>query len=291
MLVERLLGRDIGLHIQSDKKSWALYNETPEQQKFYPSLVSKWYKPMVIPATDSGSTGNRAARSHQSVCRSFICRNDFAVIYPGRDTLVINGVTYTIRNGNPSVLALVQEMNKITTNLVFSFDSYDGSFYVTNQTSDPYTIGPGTLGYVLGFASEMTIPPLSTILVGKADLAPPSEHIIVRQTGLSDQGFEIDNQGYQNTGVLACIGCNSPAYSTFVYNDPDGASGAWWNQSRLLSIDLNLENADGEALVSANTIVVTYAVQIWRDDSDEQLSTLQSLAEYSKLQLMGQSLK
>ena len=252
-----------------------------------PPGTNKWG--FVLPPLAASVSG--ATERLRVYAKKVVLRNDFKVLYEGRNSVLLNGVRLTVRSGNPNALRFVEELNRLSETLLFTFDPYDGRVYVENYAGQPQTVGSDTLFGVLGFQGEITVPALGKVALGELDLAPPSEVMVIRMQGLSSSALEISaGEDHKSSDVLAVVGINVAPYGSFVYRDDNGLYAHYLSQRDLRDVKLLIENADGEVLVSNNSIVVVLGVEVWKDDEAELLREAKDQTEMARLGLIGASL-
>lgn len=220
--------------------------------------------------------------------KKMVYRNDFEVITANRDTFTVDGVAKAIRHGSPNALLLAEELSTKHADIRWTFDGYTGALQISNiSATTSHTVGPGTLGSVLGMTGPITLTPGSQAPCPLGvDLAPP-ELIVLRMRGLSSSSLEITEKGATVSDLLVTVGSDVSPYQTKVYRDGEGQYSHFLQQKELTDISLALEDSEGTPLASGNQITIILAVEFWRDDESDMLSLTREGIDMQKLALVG----
>ena len=224
--------------------------------------------------------------------KKLVWRSDFEVISSGKSRIKINNQIVNVRQGSPDVIAFCSELSLINEDLKFEFDTYESKLIIINESQiNTFTIDPFEMVSITGITAPITVSPqTSQKAQSRIDLAP-SESLMFKSDFITNDLQITESGGATSSNILAVIGNNVAPYATGVYNDQGGAYGHFLMRNTLDKIELYLEDNTGVRISSANPITMILAVEIYRDDSGEQLDIGKEQLDVLKLQLLGQDLQ
>lgn len=185
-------------------------------------------------------------------------------------TLTINGVNYSLTEGNPNIIDLIQDINNIQTTLTATFNRITSKIEWFNNTASAVTFSTTAyemLGAVKG--ATYTMPALQTYVLPRIVDVRPTPIIEVR-VDVATAGYEISNGGdISNTNILCAISMNVPVYSHKV----------WIDDNALYFADVTNENRD-----LTLTITDTHGMIIEPQSSPYFVIGIDTLANYQSEQ-------
>lgn len=216
--------------------------------------------------------------------KAFSSGNNTISITIGAKTYV-----YTLTEGNPNIYDLVTEINTIQSYFTVSFNRTASKLYWKNNTAFSATLassaykklGLASTGMVV-FAGAISPSPNivdvapARILIIKSELPSSGEEVYISTSVTGET---------RDTGIVSAICMDVPPYSHKVWRDMGGFYYSYI-QKTTQSVRFWFEDVDGNKIVPQTPPFLVIAVETYKDDSGELLSTQQEALRLQKFALL-----
>ena len=218
---------------------------------------------------------------------------DWKAFNSGNNTLTITVNTtvhtYTLTEGNPNVMDLVAEINSLQTYVTASFNRTSSKISWKNNTVSTVYISAGAYKKIGLNASALTVATATTVASPNiVDVAPA--RILIIKSELPSSGEEVYISSSvtgetRDTGIVSAICMDVPPYSHKVWRDMGGFYYSYI-QKTTQSVRFWFEDVDGNKIVPQTPPFLVVAVETYKDDSGELLSTQQEALRLQKFALL-----
>jgi hypothetical protein len=186
--------------------------------------------------------------------------------------VTINGQIALLPSGRPDVLRLVEELNTISSDAEWSFDTYDARLKVKNIGDSPMNIQISSdMGPILGFDPddlEFTLDSNSTKSGDRSiQLGGPRMAILTSSNLSRGLAHSLPTIPSESTGkVLAFLDLEqTPSYTVLSYEDPDArfsTSLTAFSSSSPPTLQFALYDEKGQPLVPTTPILLVLGIQV-----------------------------
>jgi len=197
----------------------------------------------------------------------------------------VGGVDYTLTEGNPNIIDLLDDINDKQNYLFASFNRITSKVSFSNVSASSKTLntncykplGMDTSTPTINAGAIYTAPNI-------VDVRPKPIVEIHVDTGTAGQ--EIYNGGeIKNTGVLAAIGMDVSVYSHKIWIDRDAM---FWanitNQNREIRVDIR--DTDGNNIIPQTSPYFVFGINTYRDDERQLLQTQEEALKLMRYDLL-----
>jgi hypothetical protein len=207
---------------------------------------------------------------------------NFPAVTSKNNAVDINGTTYRLPTGSPSVLDLKYWFKQQGFNV--EFDKIDGRFVFS--TVNPMTIDmrmDDAARKMLGFENDIVTftgkykPPY------QANVSPPN--IVLVKSNLSTSSLEITAGKAKLTNILCEVTMDVPPYSTKIYRDDDGAYGI--SCSSLQKLEFALVDTSDNPIECQSPPYFIVCIELYRDDEKALLESTLNHHRISRLNILA----